>query len=156
MELWERDGVKPEDDCSSIVLVRVYADEQIGLLEALQGYVFVIEPSRPDPKYKAPGGHRKPGEEPDMTALRELEGETGLQCRPQSLHYQHSEWKRDHWSVLFVADVELSGLRLMNTYHHENEGEVPEYLTCEAFRTARERGSILRPHQKRLEMLNLI
>jgi 8-oxo-dGTP pyrophosphatase MutT (NUDIX family) len=156
MEPWERDGVKPEDQCSSVILVRVYAEGEIGVREHLLGYVFVIEPDLPNAMYKMPGGRREPGENPAETALRELEGETGLRCRPESLHYLDSEWKRTHWNVLFAADMELSAIRLMNSCHHENEGEVPKYFTCARLYEELGRGMVLRPHGDRLQRLRLI
>lgn len=159
MQPWEAAGVKPEDDCCSLMFSRVFPDEHIGELEHLLGYVFVIEPARDDPKYKIPGGHRKHGEDPLQAGLRELEGESGAKGAPEHCTFINAEWKRgvrDHWSCLFAIDMGISELPWLNSFHDENEGEVPKFLTLENFRDEVAQNGILWPHLRRLREQKLI
>lgn len=159
MQPWEAAGVMPEDECCSLMFVRVFPNEHIGELEHLLGYVFVIEPARDDPKYKFPGGHRKPGEDPLQAGVRELEGEAGAVCDPEHCNFINAEPKKgpvEHWSCLFTADMGISELPWLNSSHVENEGEVPRFLTIEAFAAEVAKNTILWPHLRRLREQNLI
>lgn len=159
MQPWEAAGVKPEDECCSLMFVRVFPNEHIGEREYLLGYVFVIEPERDDPKYKIPGGHRKPGENPLEAGIRELEGESGATCTPEHSTFINAEWKKglvEHWSCLFSADVGIGELPWLNSSHVENEGEVPRFLTLEDFAVEVARNGILWPHLRRLRQQELI
>lgn len=152
-----------DDNCCALALPRVFRDGHIGELEHLLGYVFVIEPARPDPKYKIPGGHRKLGEIPPETPLeaarRELLGESGIVCPPERFTFVNTDWKLGgdgHWSCLYLADVGEDELPWLSSSHIENEGEIPVFLTVEALKAEIKEGTILWPHLRRLREQNLI
>jgi len=160
MHPWEEDGVKPDDDLSSLIFCRVLPDATSEGEEHIPvGYVFVIERNRRDPKYKLAGGHKVKGETPQETAQRELKGETGLVRALDEFVYISAEWKdrpSPHWSVLFSINVRVSDLTMMHPYDVENEGEQPEYLSMSQFRTEVGSQGILRPHIKRLVEHSLV
>ena len=166
MEPWERDGVKPTDDWSSLVFCRIYRNGMLpSVLEGSKfkvqplGFIFVIVPSHRNPKYKMPGGHGRNGENPLETARREMSGETGLELPLERFTYVNREWKHHpapHWSILFTANAEETDLPWMHDTHVENEGEVPKYLARELFDDFVRKDMILRPHLKRLEEAGLI
>ena len=167
-QLFESEGVRPSHDWSSLVFIEVYANGTFANRVAEDplpqplGYIFVIEPERQDPKLKLPGGHKQHTEHPFQTAMREMEGETGLKAPNNSLFYVNSEWRHipppghSHWSILFLARIEESEVPWMNSLHVENEGEIPKYLDRDAFLRALDAREILLPHFRRLRDTNLL
>jgi 8-oxo-dGTP pyrophosphatase MutT (NUDIX family) len=154
---WKDDGVRPSDDYSSIVLVRVFDDRSGRLV----GYVFIIERRKKDPVWKLPGGHKERGEHPLETAVRETLEEAGLDIPAEKFSYQSSVWRknqrhhgpvgRNHWSVLFTADITLTESTKTRRNHPRNEGEEPRYFTRTQFARLVRKGKFLPRHLKRLQ-----
>ncbi len=161
---YESYGIRPEDAWSSLIFVRVYPDNRSSPLGVISeeetsflpcGYVLVIEPERPDPKYKLAAGHKKPHENPLQTALRELEGETGIHATPEQLEYAGS-WQRHgrdgpYWDILFIASITESERDWMNSYHPENEGEEPTFFTVGKFYELVRSREFMAKHRQMLE-----
>lgn len=157
-------GVKPGDDWAALILVRVYPDGSLAKGQVAEGaipmgYIFVIESAKADPRYKMPGGHRKNGEGPLETAVREMRGETGTVAVPEAFAFVDAQWRHrpsGHWSLLYTANVEESEVPWMNTSDYENEGEVPKFFTIEEFYALVRENKFLSPHYHRLVELELI
>jgi 8-oxo-dGTP pyrophosphatase MutT (NUDIX family) len=160
MQPWERDGVQPSHDFSAYIFPRVFAAGTLDMTEETEtsriprGYVFVIEPKRKDPVYKMPAGHRKGGENPLQTAMRELAGETNLVLRQDRFRYIGRKWwshPSPHWGVLFTADVdEREDLPWMNDQHAENEGEQPKFFSVDDFYSLVREGKFMSRHYRLL------
>ncbi len=126
------------------------------------GYVLVIDRKfGPQAQWKLPGGHRRNDETPRQTAIRELEGETGISLSPNSLRYVRA-WpdgrRGDHSRFLYVADIDEKDRELgwMGNTHPENEGEEPKFFTVEEFYDAVRSGMVLADHYRRLVEFALI
>ena len=133
------------------------------------GYVFVIDLKFGDrAQWKLPAGHRKkasmckPGEEPDRTpldtAVRELHGETGIGLTPESFTYvgKWLHWQKNHWKILFTADLSETDSNWMNDHHHENDGEKPKFFTAEEFYVEVRADMFMREHYEKLKEFALI
>ena len=161
MEQWEKDGVQPSDDWSSLIFIRIFSTLEDVPERKLVGYLLVIERARQDPKYKLPGGHKQAGETPLDTAVRETFGETGLAFSPEAFTYVNSLWitprsGNSHWSCLFVVDASETQANGMHERHEENEGEEPESLTTDRFYEFLRERKILGAHVRRREEAVLI
>jgi 8-oxo-dGTP pyrophosphatase MutT (NUDIX family) len=139
LENYELEGI---DDWASLVWVEVLpnpipkGEDGFKKNHIQIGCILVTDPKYgSDAKWKMPGGHRKKDETPLETALRELEGETGIKIGPQDLEYKGKElgWRGDHWRCLFVASITEADRNWMNALHRENEGEIPKFFTVEEF-----------------------
>ena len=128
------------------------------------GNIFVIEPERPNAVWKLAGGHKKtlekckPGEDPDRTpldtAVRELAGETGIILPRTAFMYvgKWLHWRKDHWKILFAADMTEADVPWMHDHHAENEGEKPKFFTREEFYAVVREAKFMREHfEKMLE-----
>lgn len=149
---------------TSLALLRVYTNGPLGkeferaLEEGRQrqmlGYVLVIDRRKfgDGAKYKLPGGHKKLGETPLQTAMREVEGETGISLPSHAFTYhdKYLGWRKDHWKCIFSANLSEKDRDWMNTNNVENEGEKPEFLTTEEFYRAVREGRVLREHYEKL------
>lgn len=155
---------------SSFTFIRVLSNYADGLdeealvkgkLHIPLGYVFVIEPRfGDDAQYKLPAGHRKNGEDPLETAVREVQGETGLHIPPDRFRYAGKEWTSGrhgpHWKILFLCYVYEHELRQMNEFDAENEGEQPKYFSIDEFYESVTKGGFMMPHFSMLERFGLI
>lgn len=155
-------------DCASFMLIRVLSNHADGLsneqlaeakLNIPLGYVFVIDPKfGSTAQYKLPAGHRKSGETPFDTAIREVQGETGICIPPERVAYKNKELshRNVHWRILFVGDIFEYELRQMHDRDVENEGEKPKYFSVEEFYECVRTGNFMRPHFKMLEDAALV
>ncbi|MES2995082.1 MAG: NUDIX hydrolase [Patescibacteria group bacterium] len=149
------DNGRPDDTWSVIAFIRVFPNgalsvdpigreltEEEAAAKAVRpkriplGYVFVIDYCKSQPwYYKMPGGKKHDDETVLTTGVREIYGETGLALSPETHHYQYegAVWRGRFWNVLVSVDVEENVLSLLNSEHHENEGEVPKYVSVDEF-----------------------
>ncbi len=168
------------DDWASLIFPRVFCGSELftaGQLmgwekrgdRPLCGYISVIDPkfgSRA--KHKLAAGHKKslektlPGEIPDETpldtAIRELEGETGIKALPEAFRYVN-KWlgaRGNHWKCLFTADITEGDRDWMNNHHKENEGEMPKFFTVDEFYSIVREGKFMAEHYQKLEEFGLI
>jgi 8-oxo-dGTP pyrophosphatase MutT (NUDIX family) len=168
--------VNPTDEWSSLILVRTYKpgevplgpDEDVGAESkhlrhvVPTGFIFVIEYEKSDPKWKMPGGHKKSGETPLETAIRELHGETGLLVPTEQFQYigKWSHTNRDTgelwWDFMFLASIAEDEQCWMNQLHSENEGEQPKFFTVGQFRELLQQREFLWKHHKMLDEKVLI
>lgn len=140
-------------DWSSIVLLKVTRGP------THVGYVFVIDKKFGDTaKYKMPGGHKKDGETPYDTAMREALGEAGITVTNLMLVDQWKEGRdeKQHWKFLFVGEVSESRSMALNAQDSENEGEEPEFFTIEEFKRLVTEKKFLPAHYRELEFCKLI
>jgi len=128
------------------------------------GYVLVIDRGKfgDRAQWKLPGGHKKkterckPSEKPDETpldtALRELEGETGIRMPRHAFSYcgKWLHWREDHWKCLFVAELGEDDVAWMNGHHPENEGEEAKFFTVEEFYALVRESKFMREHYEML------
>ncbi|MBA3788930.1 NUDIX hydrolase [Patescibacteria group bacterium] len=140
----------PLDEWCGMTFARVYPDGEIPTSALPVGYIFVIEPSRRDPKYKMAAGHKQPGEDPLQTAQREFTGETGI-LLPTARFEFAGKWDRKgpngpYVDILFTANLTKSEAAGMHSSHTENEGEQPEFFTVENFRASVMGGGFMRKH----------
>lgn len=145
-------NVAPQDDWASLIINQV-----IDELGAVVGYIFVMNPDRPQAKWKFAGGHKEPGETPLQTAMRENQGETGLRLPPEAYTRIDNglEWRHrstGHWSILFLARVPFDQVRLINEHDIGNEGEKVRYFTIAKLDRAIAQGEILDFHLKKLPL----
>ncbi len=118
--------------------------------------------------WKLPAGHKKkpdpdkPEEKPDATpletAMRELEGETGIKLSSDAFTYvgKWLGWRKDHWKILFTADFSEADRDWMHNHHPENEGEEPKFFTTDDFYAEVRAGKFMREHFDKLEEHALI
>ena len=101
---------------------------------------------------KLPAGHKKPGEAPLDTAVRELLGETNLAPKLESFRYvgKYLGRRKDHWKCFFTADVEERELGWMNNHHPENEGEEAKFFLTAEFHTLVREGKFMKEHFQKL------
>ncbi|MBY0538294.1 NUDIX hydrolase [Patescibacteria group bacterium] len=140
----------PTEPFASLVINQVM-DADDGIL----GYIFVMNPDRPDPKWKFAGGHSEPGETPLEAAMRENQGETGLRLLREAYTQidKASEWRprpTGHWSHLFVAKVSIDQIRLVNEHDIGNEGEIVRYFTLAELEVEIRLGTILGAHLRKM------
>lgn len=167
--LLEEFGLGDVNDWAGFMLIRVLSNHADGLSDEQRaeaklnipvGYVFVIDPKfGPMAQYKLPAGHKKAGETPLDTAIREVQGETGICVPPERVAYKGDKWlstRGDHWRVLFVGDIFEYELRQMHDRDAENEGEKPKYFTVEEFYECVRKGNFMRAHFRMLEEAGLI
>lgn len=86
---------------------------------APEGLVLVMDPSKPDPLWKFPGGHSAGSESPDETAGRELEEETGISLNPYEFQLLYGEDRGDH--DFFFLSVVLSELPELKEFGNDGE-----------------------------------
>ena len=153
---------------ASLVFVRVHreiAKDDSGkerIRSVPVGYMLVIDRKFGSlAHWKMPGGHRRNNETPRQTAVRELEGETGISLPENSLRYVRAwpdDRKRDHSKFLYVADIDEKNRELgwMGNTHPENDGEEPKFFTVKEFYDAVRSGVVLADHYRRLVELALI
>ncbi len=141
------------DDWAALIINQV-----VNNLGKVVGYIFVMNPGRPDAKWKFAGGHKEPGETPLETAMRENRGETGLRLPPEAYTELPDllEWRGNHWSILFLATVTLDQVRLVNEYDIGNEGEVVIYFTLAELEAEILRKTILSSHLRKLQSLEVL
>lgn len=84
-----------------------------------EGLVLVMDPSKPDPLWKFPGGHSAGSESPDETAARELQEETGISLSPFELQLLRGENREDH--DFFFFSVILSKLPQLREFGSDGE-----------------------------------
>lgn len=125
-----------------------------------KGYVFVIDYGKQQPWFhKMPGGKKHADDETVlMTGVREIHGETGLSLSPEMYHYEYhgAVWRGKYWNVLVSVDVEEDVLSMLDSRHHENEGEVPEYVTMDDFHRIMAEQGFLPSQYHRLHEKSLI
>jgi 8-oxo-dGTP pyrophosphatase MutT (NUDIX family) len=140
--------VAPTDDWASLTINQV-----VDTNGSILGYILVMNPDRPDAKWKFAGGHKEPGETPLETAVRENKGETGLRLPPEAYTELEAllEWRRNHWSVLFLAKVAIDQVRLLNEHDIGNEGEIVRYFTLAELDVEIRHGTILGSHLRKLQ-----
>lgn len=167
-EFYERDRIRPHHDWSSLVLVRVFPNGTFSRgysrpedLPPYLGHVLVLDTGKPLPRFpKMPGGKKRPGHTPRITALDETEEEAGLRVSPFALLYINSEWRQKshfpHWSCLYLAHIEEADVPWMNDGHPGNEGEIPSYWTNKQFEQLRRQKGFFPPHESRLLAAGLI
>ena len=155
-------------DWAGFMLIRVFHNNAEGLndeqrVEALLhipvGYVFVIDPKFGDSaQYKMTSGHKKDGETPFDTAIREALGEAGIPIPPERVAYKtkYLAPRGDHWKALCVGDIFEHELRYMHDRDVENEGEQPKYFTVAEFYECMRSGKFRRDHFRMLEETSLI
>ncbi|MBI2004946.1 NUDIX hydrolase [Patescibacteria group bacterium] len=128
------------------------------------GYILVIDRGKfgDRAQWKLPGGHKKkverckPSEKPDETpldtALRELEGETGIRMPLRAFVYcgKWLHWRHDHWKCLFIAELGEDDIAWMHNHHPENEGEEAKFFTVEEFYALVREGKCMREHYEML------
>lgn len=163
-------GLGTIDQWASFTLIRVLSNYAEGLsddervkakLHVSRGYVFVIDPKFGNSaQFKLPAGHRKNGEDPLGTAVREAQGETGISIPSERFTYITKELGDGrggkHWKCYFVAYIFEYELRGMNDFDVENEGEKPKYFTVEEFYQCVRGGRFRRDHFAMLEKCALI
>ena len=147
-------------DWSALILPQVYeevpyknGDGDLRMKRRPKGYVFVTDPKYgPRAQWKLPAGHKADGESPLETAMRELLGETNLSAPIENFRYidKWIGWRKDHWKMLFLANIEESELGWMNDQHPENEGEQPKFFTTEEFYALVREGKFMREHYEKL------
>lgn len=153
-------------DWSALIFVRIYAEEPYKngdgtdcMKKIPRGFVFVIDRKfGPSAQWKLPAGHKKNGETPLGTAVRELIGETNLSPETTAFHYE-GKWlgpRKDHWKCLFSVDVHERELGWMGPSHPENEGEEPQFFTAEQFYELVRSHKFMRDHFQNLKRLALI
>jgi 8-oxo-dGTP pyrophosphatase MutT (NUDIX family) len=118
-----------------------------------------MNPDRPNPKWKLPGGHKEQGETPLETAMRENQGETGLRLPREAfteITSGHELRKRptEHWSLLFLVHVPLDDVRLLHEHDTGNEGEVVRYFTLAELEIEIHNGTILLAHLYKLQAVS--
>lgn len=147
-------GTPPKNDSWAALIINQVVDN----LGKVVGYIFVMNPDRPDAKWKFAGGHNEPGETPLETAMRENQGETGLRLPPEAYTELPDmiEWRRNHWSILFLATVTLDQVRMANEYDIGNEGEVVIYFTLAELEAEILRETILDSHLRKLRSLQAL
>lgn len=169
MELREF-GLTASSDWASLVFIRVLSGvkltreqllgwEKHDEKSELVGYVLVIDPKfGARAKYKMPGGHKQNNETPLETAVREMEGETGIVAAPEALRYagKYLSWRKDHWKCIFIATISEADRNWMNDHHPGNEGEKLAFLTIDEFYVARRANKILSEHYDKLVELGII
>jgi ADP-ribose pyrophosphatase YjhB (NUDIX family) len=122
------------------------------------GFIMVMNPNRPYPKWKLAGGHKEAGETPLQTAMRENQGETGLRLPPEA--YKELtvglDWRRrptGHWSILFLAQVPITDVPLINEHDIGNEGEIVKYFTNEELDSEIRDHGVLSDHLFKLHLV---
>lgn len=84
-----------------------------------EGLVLVMDPSKPDPLWKFPGGHSAGSESPYETAARELEEETGISLSPFEFQLLRGESRGNH--DFFFFSVILPKLPQMREFGSDGE-----------------------------------
>jgi 8-oxo-dGTP pyrophosphatase MutT (NUDIX family) len=144
------------------------AGDEITDFEQL-GYIFVIDRKFGEKaQWKLPAGHKKKpdkctnGDEPDWTpletAMRELMGETGIKLPLAAFEYAGKwlHWRKDHWKILFAANLSEADRDWTNNHHPENEGEEPKFFIHEEFMELVAQGKFMREHYEKLVEFGLI
>lgn len=139
-------NVAPDDDWAALIINQV-----VNAGGKVTGYILVMNPDRPNAKWKFAGGHKEPGETPLETALRENQGETGLRLHPEAYTELKDmlEWRRNHWAILFLAKVTSDQVRLVHEHDIGNEGEIVRYFTLAELEVEIRNGTILAPHLRK-------
>lgn len=104
--------------------------------------------------WKLPGGHKQEGETPLHTAIRELEGETGIKAsaeRFQRIRSYAVNWPVPHQRVLFRCRITEEERDWLNDREYGNEGEQPKFFSVEEFRELARGRKILVVHREYLE-----
>lgn len=159
MQPWEEAGVTPEDDCTSIVCIRVFRDGERDSGASPIGYVAIIDFTFETPKYKFPGGRREQGESPRDAAQRETFEETGIRADASRFAFQDAlrkERPAGHWNCLFALDIEereMAGMRAPPVT--DDEDIDVKYFERESFRRLLMRNSFLDDHLRRMPVPEL-
>jgi hypothetical protein len=169
-------------DWAAFIFVRVFANPPEGatLGQVIEGkgnhipigYVLVIDPAFGDSAvWKVPAGHKqcvdeKSDDPPRSTAMRELEGETGIKVPEERFafagkflskgYWKGDEYRNPHWKIFFTADISEHDASSMNIVHDENEGEIPKFFTRAEFAGLVRIGKFMRDHFRKLRELGLI
>ena len=156
-------NLKGIEQWSSFVFVQVFSSESEEGKERIPlGYVFVIDRSFGDEAvWKLPAGHRRNGENPLQTAIRELAGETNISLPQSSFTYIHSRLVgrkgAQYWKFFFTANADWKNdLPWISQNHPENEGEEPKFFTVAEFYELVRNGQFMMDHFNFLEEHNLI
>jgi 8-oxo-dGTP pyrophosphatase MutT (NUDIX family) len=149
----EEFGLEGLFEWSSSTLLRVMRGT------VLIGFIFVIDRKfGATAKYKLPGGHKKKGETPYDTAVREALGETGLVV--SSLTYQGKVRAggsmNAHWNCYFTGEVSEGRSMQMHGRDSENEGEEAEYFTIAEFDRLVKEGKFLPYHYDKILKFRMI
>lgn len=171
-------GLGGVSDYAALILPRVYRNPPVGAKVGKEvkgtrnhiplGYVFIIDHQFGDlAKWKMPAGHSQPADflqddPPLATAIRELQGETGIRTLAENFCYV-GKWLRPawrdrnglerpaHWQILFVASIAEEDRDWLNDHEPENEGEVPKFFSQNDFERIVHEGRFMETHQKMLE-----
>ncbi len=161
-------GLGAVNDWAGFMFIRVLSNNADGLSDEQReeaklniplGYVFVIDPKfGSSAQYKMAAGHKKDGETPVETAIREALGETGIPIPRERVTYKNKKLgpRSDHWKVLCVGDIFENELKYMHDRDVENEGEQPRYFTVDEFHQCVRKGNFMRQHFKMLEEVALV
>lgn len=120
---------------SSLIVVAVFSPLEP---RELTGFILVKETEgrkRLQPFWKFPGGKGEGGESPRGTAVRELQGKTGLKLRPSTFIIIKRVVKR-RGAYRYRVFTYLTGIYEDEIHHINwnalgNEGEIPRYFTVE-------------------------
>lgn len=169
-------------DYAAFIFVQVFRNPPKGVRvgEALKGtrnhvplgYVFILDRKFGErAKWKMPAGHTKEADfrtddPPLATAMRELQGETGIRTSKENVRYVGKSLRPEcerrgilrpaHWRILFHASVSEEERDWIGSHELENEGEMPKFFSRAAFERAVAEDGFMRDHLAMLEAHNLI
>ncbi len=149
-------GLTPEENWSSLVLVRVYRTNHIPIGEKGNtvpvGYVFVADFKKfgPNALWKLPGGHKCDADNTPLdTAVRELREEAGIEVTRSAFRHLGKYFREQptpHWDLYFTATISEKDRDWMNGGHVGNQGEVPKFFSIEDLYALVQKGGFIR-HQ---------
>jgi 8-oxo-dGTP pyrophosphatase MutT (NUDIX family) len=156
-------GLEGIDQWAAFILPRVHKevlDLDGKILQPPLGFVFIIDPKFGESaQYKMVAGHKKEGETPLDTAVRELVGETNLRAANiDRFAYVDKVLarRRDHWKIIFTVDIDEVEMQWMNSDHLENEGEIPKFFTRDELQDCVNGGRFMIDHARMIDQFALV